>query len=59
MEKTLGASNGVLNLSFCHFLKVGPLVLLDIAQDYSFRQCLTSSRAETSNENLWRKLEPK
>ena len=34
---------------FCHFLKVASLVFLDIAQDCSLGQCLTSSRAETLN----------
>ena len=33
--------------NFCfHFLKVASLVFLDIAQDCSLGQCLTSSRAE-------------
>ena len=31
---------------FCHFLKFASLVFLDIAQDCSLGQCLTSSRAE-------------
>ena len=31
----------------------GSLVFLDIAQDCSLGQCLTSSRAENSKKNLW------
>ena len=37
-------------ISFCHFLKVVSLVFLDILQDCSLGQCLTSSRAETSKK---------
>ena len=35
-------------VSFCHFLKFGSLFSLDIAQDCSLGQCLTSSRVKTS-----------
>ena len=41
---------------FWLFLKFASLVFLDIAQDCSLGQCLTSSRAETSKKNLWPKL---
>ena len=33
-----------------YFLKVGSLAFSDIAQDRSFGQCLTSSRAEASKK---------
>ena len=33
---------------FCCFLKCGSLVFLNISQDCSLRQCLTSSRVKTS-----------
>ena len=46
----VGGANGVRNWGFYHFLKVSLLVFLDIAQDCSFRQCLTSSRAEISKK---------
>ena len=48
-----------LGLGFSHFLKVASLYFLDIAQDCSLGQCLTSSRAETSKKNLGLKLESK
>ena len=47
--KTWGDPNGVQNWGFCHYIKVAPLVFVNIAQDCSLGQCLTSSRAETSN----------
>ena len=37
------------------FSQVSSLVFLDIAQDCSLGQFLTSSRAETSKKNLWPK----
>ena len=40
--------NWVGNQGFCHFLKFVSLVFLDIAQDCSLGQYLTSSRSETS-----------
>ena len=36
--------------NFCYFLKVASLVFLDIARDCSLEQCVTSSRAETSQK---------
>ena len=39
-------------LDFLPFLKVISLVFLDIAQDYSLGQCLTSSRAEAFKNNF-------
>ena len=48
MEKILSPPNSIENLGFCHFLKAVSLVFLDIAQDCSLEQCVTSSRAETS-----------
>ena len=59
MKNVLRAPNWVPNYGFCNFLKVALLVFIDIAQDCSLGQCLTSSRAETSKKNLWAKLGPK
>ena len=50
MKKILGAQNWVWNYGFCHFLEVASLVSLDIAQDCSLGQCLTSIRAKTSKK---------
>ena len=44
------AQNWAQNEGFCHFLKCASLVCLDIAQDCSLLQCLTSSRAEISKK---------
>ena len=55
----LGGPKLSMRLGFLPFLKVAPLVLPEIAQDYSLGQCLPSSRAETSKINLWPKLGPK
>ena len=35
---------------FCHFLKFGSLVFLQIAQDDSLEHCLTTSRGKTCKE---------
>ena len=35
---------------FCHFLKFTSIVFLDIAQDCSLGQCITSSSTETSKK---------
>ena len=43
---------------FPHFVEFALLVFLDIAQDSSLRQYLTSSRAETSKNVLCHKLGP-
>ena len=43
----------------CHFLKLSPLVFVDIADDWSLGQCQTSSRTETSKKKKkkkWPKL---
>ena len=48
MKKNLEAPNWVQDEGFWHFLKVASLVFLDIAQDCSLGQCLTSRGAETS-----------
>ena len=48
MEKIWGVPNSVQNEGFCYFLKAALLVFLDIAQNCSLKQCVTSSRAETS-----------
>ena len=42
--------NWNINYGFHHILKFAWLVFLDIAQDCSLWQCLTSSRAETSKK---------
>ena len=42
--------NRAWSLVFCHFLKFGSLVFLDIALDCSLGQCLTSSRDEISKK---------
>ena len=47
-EKSFGAPSCVQNQGFYHFLNVASIVFLNIAQDCSVGQCLTSSRAETS-----------
>ena len=49
MEKISGGPNWVRNEDFCRFLRVASY-FLDIAQDCSLRQCLTSSRAEISEK---------
>ena len=56
MKKISGTPNWVRNCGFCHFLKVASLVFLDIAQDCSLGQCLTSSRAETSKKKVKKKF---
>ena len=49
MENNLGGRR-VQNKGFSHFFKVASLVFLDIAQDCSLGQCLTSSRDKTSKK---------
>ena len=45
---------------FYHFLKFGPLVLLEIAQDGSLEHCLTTNRGKTHGKKLEDlKLSPK
>ena len=46
MNKVWGAPSWVRNRGFCNLLKVASLVFLDIPQDCSLPQGLTSSRAE-------------
>ena len=43
---------------FCQFLKFTSLVFLDVTEDCNLKQCLTSSKAETFEKNLWPKLGP-
>ena len=57
--KHFGEPNRVRNYGFCHFIKVASLYLLDIAQDCSLGQCLTSSRAETSKKMFVAEIEAK
>ena len=40
-------------LGFCHFLKFGSLVFLEIAYNDSLQQCLTSSRDKTYKKIFW------
>ena len=47
-RKNLAGSKLGPKLVFCRFLKVASLLFLDIAQEFSLGQCLTSSRGETS-----------
>ena len=54
MKKNFGGLKFGPKFGFWNFLKVALLVFLDIAQDCSLRQCLTSSRAEISDPNWGR-----
>ena len=52
LKKTLAAriwrgQNRVQNYIFCHFLKFGSLVVLEIAYSDSLQQCITSSKDKT------------
>ena len=38
---------------FCHFLRFGSLVFLEISCNYSLQQCLTTSRGKTHQKNFW------
>ena len=40
-------------LGFCHFLKFGSLVFLEIAYNNSFQHCITSSRGKTHTKNFF------
>ena len=44
--------NWTQNLFFCHFLKFGSLVFLEIAYDDSLEQCLTTSNCKTNEKKL-------
>ena len=54
-SRMMRTPNWVRNKGFCHFFKVASSLFLDIAQDCSFGQCLTSSRAETSKKKKKKK----
>ena len=47
---------------FCHFVKFGLLVFLEIAYSDSFQQCIISSRVKTHKKNwgakIWAKIGP-
>ena len=43
-------------LSFCHYLKFGSLVFLEIVYNGSLQQCLTSSKGKTHKKILGTKL---
>ena len=59
-SRMIRTSNWVRNKGFCYFFKVATSLFLDIAQDFSFGQCLTSSWAETSRKKIvtrsWTKI---
>ena len=38
---------------FCHFLKFGSLVFLEIAYSDSLQQCITCSRGKTREQKFW------
>ena len=59
MKKFLGPQIAFEIRGYCYFFKVASLVFLDIAQDCSLGQCLTSIRYETYKKNVWSKLGPK
>ena len=44
---------------FCHFVKFGLLVFLEIAYSDSFQQCIISSRVKTHKKNWGEKFGPK
>ena len=52
MEKISGVPNWIQNKGFCPYLKFVSLVFLNIAQDCSLGQWLTSSRVESSKNNI-------
>ena len=41
------------NQVFCHFLKFGLLVILEIPYNDSLQQCVTLSRGEIHDKNIW------
>ena len=51
------------NQFFCHFVKFGSLVFLEIAYNDSLQQCIRSSRGKTHEkgfgDHLWSKSGPK
>ena len=53
-KKSLGAKIEP-KVVFCHFFKFGSLVFLDIGQDCSLGQRLTSNRAKTSKKKKRKK----
>ena len=52
MEKISGVPNWIQNKGFCPYLKFVSLVFLNIAQDCSLGQWITSSRVESSKNNI-------
>ena len=44
--------NWVLNQVFCHFLKFGSLVFLELAQDGSLEQFIAKSRSKTHEKKI-------
>ena len=59
MKKFLGPKFGLKvpklgpKLSFCHFLKFGSLVFLEISYNDSLEQFLTSSRGKIQEKKFW------
>ena len=51
MKKNCGPQTE-LEIRVCHFLRITPLVFLDISQDCGLGQYLTSSTAETSKNKI-------
>ena len=54
------SQNRTQNEVFCHFLKFGSLVFLEIAYNNSLQQCLASKRGKINEEKIgaqiWAKL---
>ena len=44
---------------FCHFLKFGSLVLLEISYNDSLQQCIASRTGDTHKKNLGTKIGPR
>ena len=53
MEKILGQELGPKLVCFCHFLKFGLLVFLEIAYNDNMQQYITSSRSKTYKKYFW------
>ena len=58
-EKNLGTKfgpkrpNRAQNLFFCHFIKFGSLVFIEIALNDNLQQFLTSSRGKIDEKTFW------
>ena len=47
-----GSKSGSKLVFFCHFLRFGSLVFIEIAYNDSLHQCITSSRVKAHEKNL-------